>query len=119
MKRLYRKKLRFLSMVISSVLLLAAGFYFFIFFQYEPDKDMLGFPVPKHAKLMKENKGSKSYDWNPATEIHGIPFSYEWALKGEGWEKGGREGARVSYSKGSDRITLTSVDDWISISRIN
>ena len=82
---------------------------------YETSEELYGFPIPIKAELTQEFNQTKSYNWSRASEENGIPLDYEIILKINGWKKGQREGASVSYTKGNHTIDLASYHNALDI----
>ncbi|MGG4154464.1 hypothetical protein [Peribacillus muralis] len=74
--------------------------------------------LSKNAELTNESEYGKNYDWPSASEDSGIPASYEWAIKANGWNKGEREGASIFYTKGDHKIDVISATKKLDIIRV-
>ncbi|PJN91696.1 hypothetical protein [Bacillus sp. mrc49] len=106
---------------LAMIALLIGGsvlYYFGTLALYETNEDLYEFPVPKNAELTKESEYGKNYDWSRASEENGIPSSYEWVIKANGWKKGEREGASVLYTKGDHTIDVISTNKKLDILRV-
>ncbi|MFJ5713257.1 hypothetical protein [Neobacillus sp. NPDC093127] len=113
-----KKKVGWIIAIMVLLIGVGIGYYFTALSLYEPSEDLYGFPIPKKAELVQESNKSKSYDWSRASEVNGIPFDYEIALKANGWKKGEREGASVLYTKGNHTIDLLSSTKWLDIIKV-
>ncbi|QOK29981.1 hypothetical protein IIE26_26810 (plasmid) [Cytobacillus oceanisediminis] len=96
-------------------LIIGCVYYFLIYSPYEQAEEFSGFPVPIHAEKIRETKDSTIYKWSRASEENGIPAGYRRAIKENGWEEVGREGALVLYKKGKQKIDLLSTTKQLSI----
>lgn len=113
------KKKVWWTLALAALLISGASYYFITLSLYEPTEELYGFPVPKSAELVEESSAGKNYEWSRASEENGIPYEYELALKMNGWKKGEREGASVSYTKGNHKINLISTTRQLDILRVN
>ena len=84
-------------------------------FIYETSEELYDFPIPIKAELTQEFDQTKSYNWSRASEENGIPLDYEIILKINGWKKGEREGASISYTKGNHTIDLASYHNALDV----
>lgn len=101
-----------------SLLVLIGGISFFVLISsYKADAELLDFPVPQSAKLIEENEFGKNYDWSKASGDNGIPWSYQWALKLNGWEKAEGELTPI-YQKDDKKIDLIATTDHLSVLKV-
>jgi hypothetical protein len=107
------------SVMVLAFTLLIVGcvYYFLIYSPYKQAEEFSGFPVPIHAEKIRETEDSTTYKWSRASEENGIPAGYIRAIKENGWEEVGREGALVHYTKGKQKIDLLSTTKQFSIIR--
>ncbi|MGA5692806.1 hypothetical protein [Cytobacillus pseudoceanisediminis] len=100
-------------------LIIGCVYYYLIYSPYEQAGEFSGFPVPINAEKIRETEGSIIYKWSRASEENGIPAGYRRAIKVNGWEEVGREGALVFYTNGKQKIDLLSTTKQLSISGWN
>jgi hypothetical protein len=115
MTKQIKKKMAGWTLALATILFGGIIYYFITLSHYIPSEDLYNFPVPKNAKLLKEGELGKSYYWSAASEVNGIPFGYELALKANGWKKGERDGTSVLYTKGNQKIDLSSSTKYLDI----
>ncbi|WP_210467930.1 hypothetical protein [Sporosarcina sp. 6E9] len=108
----------FLPLVLIVLLIGGLIYYFLAVSQYEPSQELYEFPIPKNAELIQKSSYGISYDWSLASEEHGIPYGYKWAIKANGWKEGEREGASVHYTKGNRKIDLISSTKHLNILKV-
>ncbi|WP_341962515.1 hypothetical protein NM897_04750 [Planococcus maritimus] len=107
---------RKISGIIALIVLLVGFFFIYsVYFSYEEQDEISGFPVPKNAVLTKAEESVAIYEWKKASEEDGIPFFYELAIKSEGWSLVEQEGASSYYEKGQNRIDLISQTELLTI----
>lgn len=111
------KKKSFIALTFT-FLIIGCVYYFLIYSPYEQAEEFSGFPVPINAKKIRVTEDSVIYKWARASEENGIPAGYRRAIKVNGWEEVGREGALVHYTKGKQKIDLLSTTKRLSIYRV-
>ena len=106
---------KFLWPIALSLLVLIGGISFFVLISsYKADAELLDFPVPQSATLIKENEFGKNYEWPKASGDNGIPLSYELTLKLNGWERVEGELTPI-YQKDDKKIDLIATTDHLSV----
>ncbi|RLQ89883.1 hypothetical protein [Planomicrobium sp. Y74] len=104
--------------IVLSFLVLIGGISAFVLISsYKADAELLDFPVPQSATLVEENEFGKNYDWPKASGDNEIPWSYQWALKLNDWEKVKGELTPI-YQQDDKKIDLITTTDHLSILKV-
>jgi hypothetical protein len=114
--------MKFKKTLISFIvfILLGSTYYFIAKSKYELSDEYEQFPIPKNAKLIKEeNDYSSEYEWSKASDVNGIPLSYRIIITTNGWEGVLREGSLTTYEKEGIQINLSIYRDAIVIDKVN
>lgn len=109
---------KFIWPIALSFIILIGGISFFVLISScQADAELLDFPVPKSATLVEENEFGKNYDWPKASGDNGIPWSYQLALKLNGWKKIEGELTPI-YQKDDKKIDLIATADHLSVLKV-
>lgn len=104
--------LRLLGIIIALIF----GYFILTHISFEQEEEFGNFPIPKGAKVIKEEKNFIAYSWSKASEEDGIPKRYQKELEKEGWEIDWSEGAGTIYKKNNIRVLLICSTRYLSIS---
>lgn len=110
------KKL-FWPIALSFLVLIGGISVFVLTASYKADAELLDFPVPQSATLVEGNEFGKNYEWAKASGDNGIPWSYQLALKLDGWEKVEGDLTPI-YQKDDKKIDLIATTDHLSVLKV-
>lgn len=101
--------------LLGIIIVIMAGYFVLTYISFVQVKEFGGFPIPKDAKVIKEEGNFISYNWSKASEENGIPKKYQKELKKEGWDIEWFEGSATIYKKDDIKVVLICQTDYLSI----